>query len=114
MALIKRGEIFLVNFDPTLGSEAKKIRPAVVVSNNINNTHSPIISISPITSNVTRIYSFEVEVPKGAGGLRTPSKVMINQTRAVDKLRLINKIGYLSVELMGQVNQALKLHYDLQ
>ena len=39
---------------------------------------------------------------------------MINQTRAVDKLRLINKIGYLSVELMGQVNQALKLHYDLQ
>ena len=114
MALIKRGEIFLVNFDPTLGSEAKKVRPAVVVSNNINNTHSPIISISPITSNVTRIYSFEVQVPEGVGGLRTCSKVMINQTRAVDKLRLINRIGYLPVEIMGHVNQALKLHYDLQ
>jgi len=114
MALIKRGEIFLVNFDPTLGAEARKVRPALIVSNNINNTHSPIISISPITSNVTRIYSFEVEVTEGIGGLRTRSKVMINQTRAVDKLRLINKIGHLSVEVMEQVNQALKLHYDLR
>ncbi len=63
MASIRRGEIFLVNFDPTIGSEAKKTRPAVVVSNDINNAHSPIVSISPITSNVTRVYSFEVEVP---------------------------------------------------
>ena len=65
MASIRRGEIFLVNFDPTIGSEAKKTRPAVVVSNDINNTHSPIVSISPITSNVTRVYSFEVEVTSG-------------------------------------------------
>ncbi len=65
MASIRRGEIFLVNFDPTIGSEAKKTRPAVVVSNDINNAHSPIVSISPITSNVTRVYSFEVEVPAG-------------------------------------------------
>ena len=65
MASIRRGEIFLVNFDPTIGSEAKKTRPAVVVSNDINNAHSPIVSISPITSNVTRVYSFEVEVPSG-------------------------------------------------
>ena len=65
MASIRRGEIFLVNFDPTIGSEAKKTSPAVVVSNDINNAHSPIVSISPITSNVTRVYSFEVEVPSG-------------------------------------------------
>jgi mRNA interferase MazF len=65
MASIRRGEIFLVNFDPTIGSEAKKTRPAVVVSNDINNAHSPIVFISPITSNVTRVYSFEVEVPAG-------------------------------------------------
>ncbi len=65
MASIRRGEIFLVNFDPTIGSEAKKTRPAVVVSNDINNAHSPIVSISPITSNVAGVYSFEVEVPAG-------------------------------------------------
>ncbi len=114
MASIKRGEIFLVNFDPTVGAEARKIRPALVVSNDINNAHSPIVSISPITSNISRIYSFEVEVPADTGGLQTRSKVMVNQTRAVDKIRLIKRLGHLPEEIMKQVNQALMLHYDLE
>ena len=114
MASIKRGEIFLVNFDPTVGAETRKIRPALVVSNDINNAHSPIISISPITSNISRIYSFEVEVPADTGGLQTRSKVMVNQTRAVDKIRLIKRLGHLPEEIMKQVNQALMLHYDLE
>jgi mRNA interferase MazF len=114
MALIKRGEVFLVNFDPTVGAEAKKTRPAVVVSNDINNAHSPIVSISPITSNVTKVYSFEVEIPPGVGGLKTRSKVMVNQTRAVDKIRLIKKLGDLPKQIMNEVNRALKLHYDLE
>jgi len=114
MVSIKRGEIFLVNFDPTLGAEAKKTRPALVVSNDINNAHSPIVSISPITSDVTRVYSFEVEIPPGTGGLRTRSKVMINQTRAVDKIRLTKKLGHLPEQIMMDVNRALKLHYDLE
>lgn len=114
MVSIKRGEVFLVNFDPTVGAEAKKTRPAVVVSNDINNAHSPIVSISPITSNVTRVYSFEVEIPVGTAGLRTRSKVMVNQTRAVDKIRLIKKLGQLPAQIMADVDQALKLHYDLE
>ena len=85
-----------------------------MVSNDVNNTHSPIVSISPITSNVTKVYSFEVEIPPGTGGLRARSKIMVNQTRAVDKVRLIKKLGHLSEELMGRVNQALELHYDLE
>jgi mRNA interferase MazF len=113
MDSIKRGDLFLVNFDPTVGAEAKKTRPAVVVSNDINNAHSPIVSISPVTSNVTRIYSFEVEVPPGIGGLHTRSKVMVNQTRAVDKIRLIKRLGHLPETITAQLNQALKLHYDL-
>jgi mRNA interferase MazF len=112
-ASIKRGDVFLVNFDPTVGAEAKKTRPAVVVSNDINNAHSPIVSISPITSNITRIYSFEVEIPPATSGLRTRSKVMINQTRAVDKVRLIKKLGHLPAEIISDIDQALKLHYDL-
>jgi mRNA interferase MazF len=114
MVSIRRGEIFLVNFDPTVGAEAKKIRPALVVSNDINNQHSPIISISPITSNVIKVYSFEVEVPSGSGGLKTRSKVMVNQTRAVDKIRLIKKLGPLPEKIRLEVNRALKLHYDLE
>jgi len=114
MASVKRGEVFLVNFDPTVGAEAKKTRPAVVVSNDVNNAHSPIVSISPITSNVTKIYSFEVEIPSGTGGLRTRSKIMVNQTRAVDKIRLIRKLGHLSEGLMDSINQALKLHFAIE
>jgi mRNA interferase MazF len=110
---IKRGDVFWVNFDPTVGAEAQKIRPALVVSNDINNTHSPIVSIAPITSNVTKIYSFEVEVPARTGGLKTRSKVMVNQSRAVDKLRLIKRLGHLPAEFMEQTDRALKLHYDL-
>ena len=84
-----------------------------MVSNDINNLHSPIVSISPITSNVTRVYSFEVEVPGGTAGLRSRSKVMVNQTRAVDKIRLIRKLGSLPQQIMTDVDRALKLHYDL-
>jgi mRNA interferase MazF len=113
MASIRRQDVFLVNFDPTVGVEAKKTRPAVVVSNNINNVHSPIVSISPITSNVVRVYSFEVEVSAGIGGLKRRSKVMVNQTRAVDKVRLVRHIGTLPDEIMVEVNNALKLHFDL-
>jgi mRNA interferase MazF len=114
MVSIKRGEVFWVNFDPTVGAEAKKTRPAVVVSNDINNAHSPIVSISPITSNVSRVYSFEVEIPAGTAGLKTRSKVMVNQTRAVDKIRLIKKLGQLPIQMMADVDQALKMHYDLE
>jgi mRNA interferase MazF len=114
MVSIKRGEVFWVNFDPTVGAEAKKTRPAVVVSNDINNAHSPIVSISPITSNVSRVYSFEVEIPAGTAGLKTRSKVMVNQTRAVDKIRLIKKLYQLPIQMMADVDQALKMHYDLE
>ena len=112
-ASIKRGEVFLVNFDPTLGSETKKTRPAVVVSNDLNNAHSPIISIAPISSKVTRIYSFEVEIPSDNGGLIARSKIMVNQTRAVDKIRLVKKMGHLPPEIMLQLARALKLHYSI-
>jgi mRNA interferase MazF len=113
MASIRRGDVFLVNFDPSVGAEATKVRPAVVVSNDVSNVHSPIVSIAPVTSKVSRVYSFEVEIPAGTGGLELNSKVMPNQTRAVDKVRLLKKIGLLPRSIMDKVDLALKLHYDL-
>jgi mRNA interferase MazF len=113
MESIKKGDVFWVNFDPTLGAEAKKIRPAVVVSNDINNEHSPIISIAPVTSSMTRVYSFEVEIPAGTAKLTSRSKIMVNQTRAIDKVRLGQRLGHLPDALMAEVKEALKLHYDL-
>jgi len=113
MGSVKQGDLFWINFDPTVGAEAKKIRPAVVVSNDVNNEHSPLVSIAPVTSNITRVYSFEVELPSGTANLTSRSKVMVNQTRAVDKARLIEQIGRLPDALMGQIKTALRLHYDL-
>jgi mRNA interferase MazF len=114
MVSINKGDIFLVNFDPTVGAEAKKMRPAVVVSNDISNAHSPIVSIAPITSNVAKVYSFEVEIPSRVGRLKSRSKIMVNQTRAVDKIRLLKRLGHLPEQIMADINQALKLHYDLE
>jgi len=105
MVSIKRGDVFWVNFDPTVGAETKKTRPALVVSNDINNTYSPIVSISPITSNVTRVYSFEVEIPAAVAGLKTRSKIMVHQTRAVETIRLIKKLGHLPEQIMEDVNR---------
>jgi mRNA-degrading endonuclease toxin of MazEF toxin-antitoxin module len=56
----------------------------------------------------------EVKILPGMGGLRTRLKIMVNQTRTVDKIRLIKKLGHLSEELMDSASQALKLHYDLE
>ena len=113
MGSIKRGDIFLVNFDPTIGAEVRKIRPAVVVSNDINNLHSPIISIAPISSSVSRIFSFEVEIPAGIGGQKIRSKILVNQTRPIDKIRLNKKLGHLPTDILIKIDRALKLHYNL-
>jgi mRNA interferase MazF len=113
MESIKQGDVFRVNFDPLVGAEVRKVCPAVVVSNDINNEHSPSISIAPITSNATRVYSFEVEIPAGTSSLTSRSKIMVNQTRSVDKVRLVQLIDSLPDALMAQVKAALKLHYDI-
>lgn len=52
MAYPKKGEIYLVNFDPTIGHEVKKKRPAVIISNNIHNQFSPLVTVAPLSSNI--------------------------------------------------------------
>ncbi|MCG2821938.1 MAG: type II toxin-antitoxin system PemK/MazF family toxin, partial [Candidatus Atribacteria bacterium] len=93
MAYPKKGEIYLVNFDPTIGHEVKKKRPAVIISNNIHNQFSPLVTVAPLSSNINKVYPFEVYIPKESAGLNENSKIMIIQLRSIDKKRLINKIG---------------------
>ncbi|MGC9975165.1 MAG: type II toxin-antitoxin system PemK/MazF family toxin [Syntrophales bacterium] len=109
----KKGDVYRVNFDPTVGSEVKKTIPAVIVSNDVNNANSPILSITPITSNASKVFSFEVALPSGSTGMTKKSKAMINQTSAVDKARLIEHIGKLDRQVLDRIDKALKLHYDL-
>jgi mRNA interferase MazF len=114
MAYPKKGEIYLVNFDPTIGHEVKKKRPAIIISNNIHNQFSPLVTVAPLSSNINKVYPFEVYIPKESTGLNENSKIMIIQLRSIDKKRLINKIGNIEdKEIINKINKMISEHFDL-
>lgn len=114
MAEIKRGDIWLVNLDPTVGHEIKKSRPAVIIQNDLGNKYSPITIIAPLTSqNLGSIYPIEVLIKKELSKLDKDSKVLLNQIRAIDKKRLIKKLSKLENEIMIQIDDCIKISLDL-
>ena len=115
MLEIKRGDIWLVNLDPTIGHEIKKSRPAVIIQNNLGNKYSPITIIAPITSqNLEKIYPVEVLVLKNAAtGLEKDSKVLLNQIRSIDKKRLVKRLGKVNQETIAEINDAIKISLGL-
>jgi mRNA interferase MazF len=111
---MKRGENYYANLSPTVGSEIDKRRPVLVVSNDANNRAANTVTILPITSNVTRVYPFEVLLNPEDSGLSKPSKVQAQQVRTISKQRITSEaVGSLSEEIMQLVNAALKLHLDV-
>ena len=111
----KKGEIYLVNFDPTIGHEVKKKRPALILSNNIHNQYSPLVTVAPLSSNTNKVYPFEVYVPNKLTGLNENSKIMIIQLRSIDKKRLINKIGNIEdKKITNNINKVISEHFDLR
>lgn len=114
MIPLKRGEIWLVNLDPTLGHEIKKSRPAVIIQNDIGNMFSPITIVAPITSQgVEKIYPVEVLLTKENSGLPKESKVLLSQIRAVDKRRLLKRLGRVREETVYKIDEALKISLGL-
>ena len=114
VAFPKRGEIYLVSFDPTVGAEIRKTRPALVLQNNVANRHSPVTIVAAITSRFEEpLYPTEVLLPAGEGGLEVDRVVLLNQVRTVDRLRLIQRLGTLKPETMKRVNQALRISMGL-
>jgi mRNA interferase MazF len=114
MAHPRRGEVCLVNLDPTLGAEVRKTRPALVIQNDVGNEVSPVTIVAAITSQIEgRPYPTEVRVPAGHWGLRTDSAVLLNQIRTIDWQRLIRRLGWLPRESMERVNHALALSLGL-
>lgn len=110
---IKRGEIWLANLDPAIGSEIQKTRPVLVVSNDVNNTHNNVITVLPITSNVSKVFSFKVFLPKGTANLPKDSKAKADQIRAIDKSRLAKRIGLIPASFQVLIQQAIKKHLEL-
>jgi mRNA interferase MazF len=115
---MRRGEIRLVDLDPARGSEATKLRPAIVVSNDRANaaaarTGRGVVTVVPVTSNVSRVHPFQVLIPQAGSGLRLDSKAQAEQVRSVSVDRLGDALGHVSAGLMQQVDAALRLHLAL-
>ena len=108
---IRRGEIHLAALDPVVGKEISKTRPVVIVSNNKANEISGTVTILPITSsNLTKIYPFEVFLPKGSGDLPKDSKIKADQIRTLDKARILRLIGRLGTTEIAQIETAMRVH----
>ena len=111
---MKRGEIYYANLNPAIGSEMDKRRPVLIVSNDANNRAATTLTILPLTSNVSRVYPFEVLLNSEDSGLPKPSKVQAQQVRTISKQRIDGDVvGSLSEEMMQLVDAAIKLHLGL-
>jgi mRNA interferase MazF len=112
---MKRGEIYFANLDPAVGDEVKKNRPILIISNNANNNVANTITIIPITSNVNKVYPFEVLLNVNESGLQKTSKAQCHQIRTISKNRISNKKvqGVVNKLILDKINSALKLHLDL-
>lgn len=115
---MKRGEIRLVDLDPARGSEAAKLRPAVIVSNDGANATARrlrrgVLTVVPITSNLRRIHPFQVFLPAEESGLTLDSKAQAEQVRSVAVERIGRRVGIVGPGSMAQLDAALRLHLAL-
>ena len=107
---ILRGDVVRVRFDPVEGSEQAGERPAIVLSPDLINEHSPVILIAAVTSRKTdRVYPFEALIEPPDGGLTLRSKVLLMQIRAIAKSRIIGRYEQVSSDTMLRVENALKI-----
>lgn len=112
-----RGDVYLVNLDPTVGKEISKARPSVVIQNNIGNKFSPVTIIAPISSvkEITKPLPIMIFIKKGECGLPEDSYIDCGQIRTIDKeKRLITKYGSLDKNKMLEIDKALKISLSLE
>jgi mRNA interferase MazF len=111
---MKRGDIYFAQLDPTRGSEIQKTRPVVIVSNDVANRASSLVTIVPLSSNVSRVFPFEVALTAEQSGLPKDSKAMAQQIRTIDKSRLSHqRSGHLKPKQLTALDEALRLHLGL-
>ena len=108
MVAVRRGDVVVANLDPTIGVEIKKTRPAIVLSNDSINQFSQLVVVVPLTKNTAHLSPSHTVIPKGVARLTFTSKAVTEQVKAVDKRRLVKRLGSLTPSLLAQVERALK------
>jgi len=108
----RRGDVWLVALDPAVGHEIQKTRPAVIVTNDLYNRQNWVVLAVPLTSHDSAEYD-QVLVRPPEGGLTSPSVTLPDQMRAIDRTRLVKRLGRLKSETMLKVNRSLKIVLDL-
>ena len=106
---MKRGEVWLINFDPSVGGEIQKKRPAIIVSNDAANRNLNRVQVVPLTSNISRIYPSEALITLQG----RQSKAMADQLTTVSKQRMMNQVGKVTPEEMTGVEIAIRVQLGL-
>ena len=110
---IKRGEIHLVSFDPTVGHEIQKTRPALIIQNDIGNQYSLLTIVAAITSKVSSVPVEVVVDSTQSSGLEVRSAIRLDQIRTVDRQRLIRRLGSVDAATLQKVDQAIRISLAL-
>lgn len=115
---MRRGEIRWIDLDPARGAEASKRRPGVIVSNDGANTTASrlgrgVVTIVPVTSNIERVYPFQVLLAAQATGLDMDSKAQAEQVRSVAVERIGERVGALTTTDLAALDEALRIHLAL-
>jgi mRNA interferase MazF len=105
----KRGDVWWINFDPSVGQEVKKKRPAVIVSNNTSNKYLKRYQVVPLSTQVGKIYPSETLISLQGQS----SKSMADQLTTVSELRFLNKIGSVTKDELKRIEEIIKLQLDL-
>jgi mRNA interferase MazF len=107
-----RGDVWLVSLDPTMGHEIQKTRPAIVVTSNIYNRHNWVVVVMPLTSHDSAEYD-QVLIEPPEGGVTATSVTLPDQIRAVDRRRLVKRLGRVKEGTLHGIDRSLKIVLDL-
>ena len=113
-----RGDVVLIELDPADGVDEDKLRPAIVVSNDGANAAAArlgwgAVTVVPVTSNITRVFPFQVRLPGRDCGLERDSKAQAEQVRSIAVERILRTVGRVPEGLMRRLDESLRLHLSL-